>query len=70
MTRNPDDPRAQRLPFAKTFVPLEGPAKGLICTVFHIGVVDRLADDARNDGPNERPKRGGFACETIVFSLI
>jgi hypothetical protein len=67
---DPDDPRAQGFAFAETFVPLESPAEGLICTVFHVGVVDPLANDACHDGANERPERGRFARETIVFSLI
>jgi hypothetical protein len=70
VTGDPDHPRAERFAFAKTLVPLQGAAKGLICTVFDVWVVDRFAHDARHDGSNERPERSGFAGETIVFSLI
>jgi hypothetical protein len=57
VTRDADDPRAQRLAGAEARLALDGTPHGLAGAVFDVGVVAILVQDGRDDGPHERRER-------------
>ena len=70
MTRDSDHPRTDGFAFAQPLLPFDRAPKGLICTVFDVRVIDRLANDTGDDGAHERTQRCRVPRKTIVFSMF